>query len=132
VEDGRGARCAKGWYGGISVPRRMRSKVVVLHELAHVVARCGHQWPWANAFLALVGRFLGRGDRDRLEAAYKKHGVRWTPKAKRTMTPEALERLRAQGHRLAAARRGEADKTKGGRVPPKGDGLDELRKLLSF
>lgn len=129
VEDGRGARCAKGWYNGISCPRRMRSKVVVLHELAHVVAfKCSHHWPWANAFLALVGRFLGRADRDALEAAYKKNGVRWTPKARRAMTQEALERLRAQGHRLAAA---EKRNPKGN--PPKGnDGLDELRKLLSF
>lgn len=120
VEDGRGARSAKGWHDGISVPRSMRNKAVVIHELAHVVTHNGyksarHHWPFAAALLALVGRMLGLEARASLEAEFKKRGVRHTaPPARKPMSPEALARLRARGHQLAEARRAAAQKQKQG------------------
>ena len=114
IADGRGARCAKGWAWGISIPRRSRRAVVVLHELAHVLAAgAAHHWPWANCFLRLVKEHLGAEAGNRLEEQFKLKGVRYQPPlTRRPMNPEALERLRARGHQLAAAAKARREQPK--------------------
>ena len=77
IKDGRGTRWARGGYGQINLPRWARTKLVCLHELAHVLNNTGapHGPEFAATLLALVRRFepdLG----DSLKAAYKEKRVR--------------------------------------------------------
>lgn len=121
VADGRGCRMARGGSGYVTLPRWARTEPVMLHELAHCltcatfVVRDGaaggyelqlgarHNWPFARAYLDLVSMFLGRDAADRLKASFWKHHVKFNPPKR--LSPEALAKLRARGHSLAAARR---------------------------
>jgi len=118
IKDGRRARSATGWASGMSFPREMRKRWVILHELAHVIhqreeqalrfdaemtqlrARKGffqsHGWRWAEVYLKLVLWFMGRPAYDALRKAFKAGRVRHRPP--RLMSPEqraaAAERLK--------------------------------------
>ena len=69
VTDGRGRRNAGAGYGFakgsiqpvIKLPRSMRCRWVILHELAHHFARLsqGHKSKFATVYLDLVREFLG-------------------------------------------------------------------------
>lgn len=103
LKDGRRNRSASANAGELTLPRWARTAPVILHEMAHsATPGAQHNWPFAAAFLALVGRFLGAEVRDKLKAAFKAGKVRYTPPRK--MSPEHFAKLRAQGFKLAAAR----------------------------
>jgi hypothetical protein len=93
-----------------SFQRRIRlapwgyTKVVCLHELAHICTpRTGHHWPFAEAFLTLVGAHLGAAARNILALSFKRHKVRFTPP--KLISEERRAELRARGLALAAMRR---------------------------
>ncbi len=118
----RGRACHAGRSIITLSPTWGTRKFIVLHELAHVVHSRLQLWSadgsavkqpphgreWAMIYRALVRRFYGVEREKQLVTAWKSVGV--TFKAKRTLSPETLERLRSQGSRLAAVmreRRGE-------------------------
>lgn len=43
-----------GWICILSA-RRLSSKMLMLHELAHIITGCGHTDPWRECLLALGG-----------------------------------------------------------------------------
>ncbi len=109
VGDGRGAARAKGGFFGISLPHWARTEFIILHELAHVaISRrhginvAGHGWEFCDVYLRLVRTMLGVEAHDRLRDAFKAHGVRYRPKAKRA--PLSPERRAALAEQLARAR----------------------------
>lgn len=106
----------------IRVSGYYRNALVLLHELAHLVAPPGekHGPLFTAHFLALVRAMMGVQTHDRLRDAYKAHGVRFRPK--RTVSPERRAVLVA---RLAALR---AAKTAAKAPPadPPPDGLAAL------
>lgn len=89
VRDGRGRRSAAAYVGlhAITVPTALRMRWVVLHELAHVVARlendtepdfAPHGWQFAAHYLALVEVIFGPAPADALRQSFAAHAVRWT------------------------------------------------------
>ena len=82
--DGRG--CQSGWAradGTISLPTWARRKLVVLHELAHVVTwqhygldQPAHGRKFAWVYLELVRRVLGKEAARELRRAFRVQGVR--------------------------------------------------------
>ena len=80
VKDGRGRVNACAYGNTIKLPRWARSKMVVLHELAHVLNDSGgapHGREFAAAFLALVDRFGEPGDGKLLREGYAAKRVKW-------------------------------------------------------
>lgn len=79
-KDGRGRVNACAYGNTIKIPRWGRSKMVVLHELAHVLNDSGgapHGREFAAAYLALVDRFGEPEAGKQLRAAYAEKRVRW-------------------------------------------------------
>jgi putative metallohydrolase (TIGR04338 family) len=118
VTDGRGRSrfaCATIDYRGrvIKMPSFARKNWVVLHEVAHHIAReqgSGwlHDWRFCEIYLDLVRRMMGKAAHDALRASFKKHGVRINaPRKKREISAEQREALVT---RLAAARAAKAAK----------------------
>jgi putative metallohydrolase (TIGR04338 family) len=118
VKDGRGRRNACAWINQIEMPCALRTKWVVLHELAHVICdrvegemryqehTPGHGWRFAEIYLYLVKTHLvkthlGQDRHDALKAAFKAHHVRFRKPVRRIMTPEQRAACCA---RLALAR----------------------------
>ncbi|HUV93916.1 MAG TPA: hypothetical protein VMX14_03685 [Anaerolineae bacterium] len=85
VNDGRRRRNACGQYLGggtglIKVPRPCRRKMVILHELAHVVTPDVHPWHgevFVGRFLALVDKWMGQLEGLALRWFLSKNGVKW-------------------------------------------------------
>lgn len=88
VKDGRGRRSAAAYVGlhAITVPTALRMRWVVLHELAHVVARLSyadeadfapHGSRFAGTYLALVAVMFGPATEARLHAAFQAEAVRF-------------------------------------------------------
>jgi len=112
VHDGRRHRRAVaydsrggGYWGDmvntISMPRWSRSRMIVLHEIAHLCVpwmRAAHGWEFADAYLRLVRHFLGQLKHDQLRDAFRRHRVRYAPKRKGTSkgNPAALAAWRAR------------------------------------
>jgi putative metallohydrolase (TIGR04338 family) len=111
VRDGAGQRRALGYPGRrmISMPKWSRSRGVILHEVAHVIAPTGtawHGWEYCAELLALVQHFLGKEEADALRAAFDQERVRYRkPRQRRPLTEEQREVLVA---RLAVAREAKA------------------------
>lgn len=104
VKDGRGTRIARGGRYTLNLPTWARSKLVILHEMAHAATPgMQHNWPFCDVYLALVGMFMGDAARKRLQECFKKHKVRF--RKPRQLSPEHLAKLRAQGQKLAAMQR---------------------------
>ena len=107
VADGRGRSAAGGSYyrRRITMPLWSRSRLIVCHELAHVVTdpeEPAHGWAFCAEYLRLVERFIGRAEAEELRASFKAHGVKYlAPRAKRQISPEEYQVLR---ERLSAAR----------------------------
>lgn len=106
VKDGRRRRRACGARGFISMPRRLRVKWIVLHELAHTISlrdNChiaAHGWEFSNTYLTLVRLVLGVEAHDLLKAQFKAHRVRYRePRKRAPMSPERrailVEQLKA-------------------------------------
>ena len=87
----------------ISIPIRMRSVPLLLHELAHAAApvAASHHWVFCAIYLELVRHYMGNDWAKKLRAEFKAERVRYTPKRKRHMSEEQKEALR---ERLATAR----------------------------
>jgi hypothetical protein len=87
---------------GLKFGTLMITLPVILHELAHVATGyvCGHSWPFANVYVRLVSRFIGRSARNDLRRAFRALKVRYTPP--RSLSPERILALQDQGRRLSA------------------------------
>lgn len=118
IEDGRGARRATGGlhWGGVAVltfPKWSRSKMIVLHELAHActVKNHGglvsaHGWQFASTYLELVTHEMGKETGDALKAAFRAKKVRFArPRQKRELTEEQKQVLRDRMAKARAARK---------------------------
>lgn len=122
VSCGKGARSATSFGGRIDLPRTMRRRWVIIHEMAHELRNyqrrveaqreylagqrrpkpAPHGWEFAATYLQMVLWFLGREAHDKLKASFKSHKVRYTaPRASKPLTPEQKAALAA---RLAAYR----------------------------
>jgi putative metallohydrolase (TIGR04338 family) len=111
IHDGGGRRAACAWgTWKISLPIWARCELVIIHEMAHIVANrhygerhiAGHGWQFCSVFLDLVRFIMGREAHDALKASFKKHKVRFTkPRERKPLTPEQRFALAA---RLAEAR----------------------------
>lgn len=81
IRDGRGTTIARGGWGSVNLPRWARTRLVILHELAHVLTTnttdetAWHGPEFAANFLALVRRFAPE-DADALLAAFRAQRVR--------------------------------------------------------
>lgn len=124
IADGRGTRHASAFGSHrISIPLWARNNWVVLHEWAHIIHNrlnvdgrissttfdlwrhgsrrqelqggAAHGWQFAAIYLDLVHFCIGRDAAVALKAAFKKHKVRYRPKAARVPTQEQLQRLAA-------------------------------------
>lgn len=104
IYDGRGTRIARGGLSDFNFPRWARKESTLLHELAHALAPIEekHGRKFAEILLMLVGRWMGKECHDLLKASFKEKGVKFRPKRK--LSPETLEKLRARGRLLAAAK----------------------------
>lgn len=102
VKDGRGCRWARGGSNRVTLPVWARTKLVILHELAHVLVgnKSGHNWPFTRAFIDLVAVFMSKEDALNLEQKFKKHKVRFRPKRK--MSAEAKAALAQRGRNALA------------------------------
>lgn len=108
THDGSGCGSAFERAHQITMPRWARTEIVLLHELAHVLAprSVRHHWPFARLFLDLVSTFSSHSNMLLLRESFRKHGVRYAPKRKRVMSPEAKALLAERGRvALAACRR---------------------------
>lgn len=80
VADGRGRRSGGSIGGEIRLPRRYRTRLVVLHELAHEWVSCPVRAPhgpeFAGAFLTLLGVFHSDGAAALMSDAFAEEGVR--------------------------------------------------------
>jgi putative metallohydrolase (TIGR04338 family) len=80
VADGRGRRSGGSIGGEIRLPRRYRTRLVVLHELAHEWVTCPVRAPhgpeFAGAFLNLIGVFHSDGVAALMSDAFAYEGVR--------------------------------------------------------
>jgi putative metallohydrolase (TIGR04338 family) len=74
---------AMSFLSTIAMPEWSRTKLIVLHEMAHILADRyhgqdfieGHGRQFATFFLDLVDHFLGAEDCQDLREAFKRHGV---------------------------------------------------------
>jgi putative metallohydrolase (TIGR04338 family) len=113
VVAGRGCHATtSAWSseGIITLARFGRNPAVLCHELAHILERRGaaHGWEFAETYLWLVKRAMGKEAHDKLKASFKKHKVRYTkPRTRKPLTPEQKA---AAVERLAAARAAKAAK----------------------
>lgn len=120
IHHGGGTSVARGGAHRLNFPLWARTDGTVLHEFAHhlherekltYLGGAGpnddtywqvHGWRFVEILSILVLHVLGRDAHDAYKAACKEHRVRSRPKRK--LSPEALEKLRARGRLLAAAR----------------------------
>jgi len=84
LHDGRGSQTAWASPNVISLPRWARRKLVVLHELAHVVTwqcygkdRPAHGRTFARVYLRLVRHVLGQEAARELRWAFRRHRIRF-------------------------------------------------------
>jgi putative metallohydrolase (TIGR04338 family) len=113
VHDGRRHRIACAYppsfaYGHATIvmPRWARSKMIALHEIAHVMTPAVYAWhgrEYAALYLQLVRHFLGAQKFRQLRTAFIACRVKYKPKSKRRGNPEALRRWREAKAAAAAA-----------------------------
>ena len=102
VVDGRGTRRATGSLYRLNLPRWSRTKLVVLHEIAHAVTPnwcAAHGREFAANFIKLVQHYMGVETARALKQAFRANGVKYTKKRK--ISERRRQELREQ---LAAAR----------------------------
>jgi len=119
IEKGRGSN-ADGLGRRIRIATWGFTKMVVLHELAHCIISRGyweHGGPWhhekhkpaahgrefAAVMLKLVQHEMGVEEARILRQSYVQKGVKY--RAKKTLSPATLERLRERGRQLQEQRR---------------------------
>jgi len=86
VRDGRGRKRAGGSplygtsSGEITMPKRMRTTKIVLHELAHVVAPVDEAWHgkrFCGCFARLVYNVMGENAFTQLTTSFRTHRVKY-------------------------------------------------------
>jgi putative metallohydrolase (TIGR04338 family) len=92
----------------IKLPKWARSEMVILHEIAHHVARTSdgqhwaHNWKFCAVYLTLIREMMGTGPERELRQQFRSRRVRFTePRARRVLSEEERS---AAADRLAAAR----------------------------
>lgn len=103
IRDGRGNRRATAvrLASEITFPIWARYRLVILHELAHILQsqKPGHGRQFCRVFIDLVRRFAGKAEADALKQAFKDHKVKYTKKktgGNRKGNPEALRKWREE------------------------------------
>jgi hypothetical protein len=85
VKDGRGhVNATGGTSGQLQLPLWSRQRLVILHEMAHVLTPyryAAHGPEYAGVLLSLVHHVLGAETAAKLRASYKEHRVRYNLKA---------------------------------------------------
>ena len=105
---------ARGGTYSVKLPpwARMPSNFwIIVHETSHVIASrqygfravAGHGREFCLIYLSLVRYFIGGKEADLLEAAFKRHGVKY--RAKRKLSIEQTKALQERGRALAAHRK---------------------------
>lgn len=109
VEDGRGRKRARAYTRSMAVPRSLRSRFIVIHELAHICTKmdmfkklfrglfrelghvhtytdkfAGHGHEFCAIYLELVRQFISQEQHDALVVAFREKRVQFTPKLERT------------------------------------------------
>ena len=88
VQDGRGRRRAMAvayrMGGEIHMPRWARYRLIILHELAHILQsqRPAHGRQFCQVYIDIVRRFAGKKESEALKQAFKNGKVKWTKKQK--------------------------------------------------
>ena len=88
VKDGRGRKNAAGWpaswdsfgYGKIAIPRWARHRLVILHEIAHVVTHHKHAWhgrQFCENFLFLIYFVIDQKAGNEMEKLFIKNKVKY-------------------------------------------------------
>ncbi len=82
VRDGRCRRNAGGcrFNGYITMPKWSRTRLVILHEIAHVCQpriSAGHGREYCKVYLALVKKWIGKEASLALKTAFDEHGVKY-------------------------------------------------------
>lgn len=82
IHDGRGSCWARGWSDKnrichLSIPRKMRTQLTVLHELSHGLTADGHGRWFCSVYLSLMKRFLGYDSWLELRDSFVVCGVRY-------------------------------------------------------
>lgn len=117
VDDGRGRRSACASDRAISVPRALRMRWVIVHELAHIIAGrefgrrniAWHGWQFAQTYLRLARLVLGVEAETALKAQFKARRVKHkAPRSKAPLTPEARAALIERMAQARAARAAKA------------------------
>lgn len=96
VDDGRGRRCAHGYsHGVIALPRWCRTRMMVLHEVAHTIQmeEPAHGRHYARIYLDLFRRWLGKAAYLELKAAFKAGRVRFSKRRIKHVSKEQREAL---------------------------------------
>lgn len=106
VRDGRARRNASGGFGVIKMPRWSRTKLIILHEVAHAIQteRPSHGRQFARIYLDLVSRFIGVEAATQLKGAYVAVGVRSGPKRPTTNPGDRAVHARLVAWRANAAK----------------------------
>lgn len=83
IKDGRRARRAIAWHNGkMTLPRRMRNPLTVLHELIHFTVpqpHAGHGRLFCARFKEIVGWYWDDDAENALADAYRSRNVKWHP-----------------------------------------------------
>lgn len=95
-------------YGRIKVDPAHTTRLLVLHELAHLAAsergQQSHGWQFCAVFLTLCREVLGATVAELLVAAFKRERVRYREPRRQKLSPARRAELRERGRQLAAKR----------------------------
>jgi len=104
IKDGRGTRWAMGGRRGLNFPVWSRTKMVILHEIAHSIPDCvtgskaAHDRMFCKTFLTLVRHELGDEAWKVLKQCFKEGRVKYTkPRKPGTVHPNTLANLKPKG-----------------------------------
>jgi hypothetical protein len=83
------ARCFQMQGGGfeITIPKKMRRRWIVLHELSHGLTPRNFAWhgpEFCGNYLSLCKEYLPEGHYNTLLECFQKNGVRWLPRSRAT------------------------------------------------
>ncbi len=95
---GQAHRKAVSYGGCIALPKWARSRLIILHELAHEVdcryTGYGHGRYWARSFLEMVKFEMGPEAYKILKDSFREHGVKFSPRKRSNMTHEQRQAAR--------------------------------------
>lgn len=83
IKDGRGTKRPKAWFDGkLTLPRKARNPLTVLHELTHLTTpkpHAGHGRLFCSRFKEIVGWVWGSETENILKKCYQSKNVKWYP-----------------------------------------------------